>query len=125
MRAAILAALLLAGCSSIANFHPYVQDVKDPAALAADEKDCLGYAQGYTTPLDLQGIGEAGVKGIANNAAEGVLNPLVPVAGGLGGASVALLNNLGVLNGDQRRVFLICLHDRGERSRAYAVIDPN
>ena len=124
-RVAILAVALLAGCSSVADYRPYVQDVVDPATLVSDERDCLKHAQDYSTPLDLQSIGAAGLKGVAGNAAGGAVNPLVPALGGLGGASVALLDSLGVLSDQQRRVFLICLHDRGERSRAYDVMDPN
>jgi hypothetical protein len=124
-RLTLIAVLFLAGCTSVADYRPYVQDVVDQIRLAADEKDCLVHAQAYSTPLALGSVGEALFKGAASNAAEGVINPLVPAAGGVGGASVALLNSLGVMSGDQRKVFLICLHDRGEHSQTYHVMDPN
>lgn len=124
-RAAVAACLvLLSGCGGLSTFVPYVQDVTDPAVLVSDTAACRAHALDYETPLDLEVIGTASLKGAAGNAAGGAVNPLVPVLGGLGGASVALLDSLNVLSENQQRVFLICLHDRGERSRAYDVMDP-
>lgn len=117
--------LALAGCSSVASYAPYVGDVVDPAALAADEKDCLVLALAYATPVDLSAIGAAAAKGAANNATGAAVNPLVPVLGAAGAATSTALSQLGILNDDQRKVFLRCLEHRGERSRAYDVIDPN
>lgn len=117
--------LVLAACGDISTYQPYVQDINDPAALAKDEGDCLKHAQVYSVQFDFEGIGTAGLKGMAENAPGGAVDPLVPALGGIGGATSALLDSLGVLSDKQRRVFLICLHDRGERSRAYDVMDPN
>ena len=121
----LILAALLAGCSTVATYKPYVGDVVDQAALTADTEACMGYALGYSTPFDFNSIGTSAAQGVANNAAGAALNPLVPVLGGAGGGTSALLSQLGVLNNDQRRVLLLCLAHRGLRSGAYNVMDPN
>lgn len=119
------AMLILSGCSSVSGYVPYIVEISDPAALAHDESVCLTYALDYSAGFDLAEIANAGAQGAANNAAGAAINPLVPVAGGLGGAGAALLGQVGLLGTAQRKVFLICLHDRGFKSGLYAVMDPN
>lgn len=116
--------LLLIGCSTVADYRPFVGDVVDPAALRRDEGECLVMAKSYSAPLSLGGIGTAAVEGGGNNLAGAAVNPLVPVLGAAGGASAALFAGLDLLSAGQRRVFLRCLDHRGERSHAYSVIDP-
>ena len=120
-----LPVILLAGCNTVASYQPYITDIKDPGRLAADKVDCLGRAQGYTTPMSASAIGTASAQGAAGNLAGAAINPLVPVLGAAGGAGSELFKQLGVLNNDQRRVLLLCLAHRGLRSGAYDVLDPN
>lgn len=123
--AALFAAIFLSGCASVADYRPYVVDVVDPATLARDERECLAAAEAYSAPLSIGAIANGAAQGASNNASGAALNPLVPVLGAAGGATSVLLSEIGLLNNDQRRVFLLCLSHRGERSRAYDVIDPN
>lgn len=118
-------ALGIAGCAPFSGYEPYVKDVVSPSVFAHDEGDCLKYAQGYSEKFNAASIGTAAAKGAASNAVGAVVNPWVPVLGAAGSASVALLDSVGVLTDKQRIVFLKCLDHRGERSRAYMVIDPN
>lgn len=117
--------LLLSGCGFAAGYQPYVQDIIDPAALASDELACRDYALAYQTPLNLNSILTGAAQGGTKNVASAAINPIIPVLGAVGGGTSELLSQLGVLNDDQRRVFLRCLEHRGERSRAYNVMDPN
>lgn len=116
---------LLAGCASVKDYLPYVEDVANPSELFKDEVECNRYAVAYKTPFDLEAIATGAAQGGANNASGAAINPLVPLLGAAGGATSAALSQLGILNNDQRRVFLKCLEHRGERSHAYNVMDPN
>lgn len=128
LSAPLALAAFLAGCGSVATYQPYVGDV-DPnggaAALTADEASCLKPALAYVHPLDPGEIASAAAQGGARNASGAALNPLVPVLGAAGGATSELFSELGILNDDQRKVFLRCLDHRGERSGKYSVMDPN
>ena len=117
--------VIVGGCASVDSYSPYVVDISQPDVLIVDEKQCLAAADAYTAPLNLNAVASGAAQGAANNASGAALNPLVPVLGAAGGATSALLSGLGVLNNDQRRVFLLCLSHRGERSHAYNVVDPN
>ena len=122
---ALLVLIWLSGCVGVAQYQPYIKDIKDPVALAKDQGVCLGYAQAYKPVLSASAIATAGVQGGAGNLAGAAINPLVPVLGAVGGAGSELLSQIGILNNDQRRVFLLCLAHRGLRSGAYDVLDPN
>lgn len=124
-RFALAFLVLLAGCADLAQYKPYVTDVSDPALLASDEADCLARATAYKTPLSSRSIFSAAGQGASINAAAGAISPLGPLLGGAGYATAELLSELGLLSTAQRKVFLICLAHRGERSRAYDVLDPN
>lgn len=122
---AICAALALAGCAGLSSYKPFVIDITDAGALTKDQNDCLAIAQTYRSPISIGSIGTAAVEGGGNNLAGGALNPLVPALGAAGGASAELLKDIDLLGSQQRRVFLLCLDHRGERSHAYSVVDPN
>jgi hypothetical protein len=128
--AVILLAFGLSGCGgeallgSVATYQPYVQDITDQSVLTKDMADCRAHALAFNEPLSVTGIAVAGTKGVSSNAAGAAVNPVVPLLGGVGAAGTELMNELNVLGDRQKRVFLICLHDRGERSRAYDVLDP-
>lgn len=121
----LLLCVFIAGCGGVSGYEPYVQDIVQPAELIKDEIACRDYALAYATPIDLSAIFTSAAQGGANNASGAAINPLVPVLGAAGGATSAALSQLGILNNDQKRIFLRCLEHRGERSRAYNVMDPN
>ena len=119
-------ALGLASCATNPSQPaPYVIDITDQSALDQDKIDCEGAALGYKAPLSATQIGASAAKGAANNAAGAAVNPLVPVLGAAGAATSTTLDELGVLNTKQRRVYLLCLAHRGAKSGAYNVIDPD
>lgn len=120
-----IALLLLSGCGGVAEYNPYIVDISQPQTLVDDKRDCLGYALGYKPGLNGSAISSAAAQGAASNLAGAAVSPLVPVLGAAGGAGGEFLTEMGLLTTAQRRVFLICLSHRGERSRAYNVIDPN
>lgn len=126
---ALIAPLLLAACGApaVATYEPYVVDVANPAALFLDKAECRARALAYSAPFDANAIATGAAQGATRNAAGAAIPPfgIVPALGAAGGATSAALSGLGVFNDDQRRAFLICLSHRGERSRAYDVIDPN
>jgi hypothetical protein len=123
---AFTAALLVAGCTTVADYQPYIppSTVKDPVALAADKSDCMVLAQAYKPGIDLGRVAEAGAEGVGSNAASGLISPYAPIVGGAGQAGAAALNQLGILSQDQIRVFLRCLSNRSLRSGAYEMLDP-
>lgn len=117
--------IILSGCGFASGYTPYIQDITDQTVLARDEVACRDYALAYHTPVDLNSILTGAAQGGARNVASAAINPIIPVLGAAGGATSEILSQLGVLNNDQLRVFLRCLEHRGERSRAYSVMDPN
>lgn len=122
---ASLAVVVLVGCASPIELAPYIQDITDPVALARDKKECGNFALAFHEPLSASRIGTSAAKGAASNAAGAAVSPFVPVLGAAGGALTTTLDEIGVLNGKQRRVYLRCLDHRGERSHAYMVVDPD
>jgi hypothetical protein len=117
--------LILAGCAGVQSYTPLVVDVTDQAALDRDTLSCRKVALAWSAPFDLGGIGSAGVEGVAKNAAGAALNIWTPVLGGLGGAGSEALQDLGLSNDAQIRIFLHCLDHKGQQSHSYNVIDPN
>lgn len=123
----VCAGLFLAGCGvlGLPVLDAYVPVVSDAAALERDKAECKKYALAYHEPFSLGSVGTAAIKGAGQNAAEIPINPIIPLAGAAGSAGVATLDSLGILSDKQKRVYVICLHDRGQKSGAYSVMDPN
>ena len=120
-----LFALLLAGCGTLQGFTPYVADITDAAALKKDIIDCRLIAADYPRRFDLSAIGNAATQGAAKNAAAAAVNPWTPVLGAAGNGSAVALEELGLSDTAQIRVFLRCLDHRAQKSGAYSLVDPN
>lgn len=119
--------LFLSGCGVLGPpvLDAYVPVVSDAGALERDKGECRKYALAYREPFSLGRVGTAAVRGAGQNAAEAPINPVIPLAGAVGSAGVATLDSLGILSDKQKRVFLRCLTNRGNKSGAYEVMDPN
>jgi uncharacterized membrane protein len=118
----ILLGLFLSAC---APYSPYAVEISDQTLFTADLKTCQTYAASYRAGFSLGGIASAAAEGAANNAPAAAVNPLVPVLGALGGATSATISGLDLMDSSQRKIVARCMTLKGERSRAYLVIDPN
>lgn len=116
--------LALAACASPTE-APYAVNVTDQKAFTADKAQCAEFAKAYHAPLSWASIGEAFVKGAASNSASGAISILVPVIGGAGQATTTALDELDVLTGSQRQVFLKCMDLTTQRDRSALVLEPN
>jgi hypothetical protein len=121
----LLSLTVLMGCSSVGDYQPYIVDVTDPVALSRDKAECLGFAKAYKYPWDLTALANKTVQGATSNAAEAVINPLIPAAGAAGAAGTSILQSLGLNSQAQVRIYLLCLSHRGTKSGLYNVVDPN
>ena len=112
----------LAACADLT--PPFAIDIKDQAAYDADLKDCTAAAKAYHKSLSLGAVASGAVIGGAQNAAGAAVNPLVPAIGALGGATTAAVSGIDALGLNQQKVLNLCMDRRGERSRAYLVLEP-
>lgn len=94
-------------------------------ALETDKAACLIRAQAYKPPTDLGSFATAAGVGAGDNLAGAAINLLVPALGAAGGVAVAGMKALGLNSSDKIRVYLRCLSNRGIRSGAYEMLDPN
>lgn len=129
MRKLLLALpMLLCGCGGLLptpDAPIYSVEVTDQKQYDADLTICASYANGYHKALSISAIGQSAIKGAASNASSAVLSPLVPAAGAAGNATTELLNELDLLNTQQRGVFLKCMDKKSERDRSALVLEPN
>ncbi len=122
---AALALLALSACATASVPAIDIREVTDPAAMAKAESACAGYALSHKSALSLASIGNQTMQGGLNNLAGAAINPLVPAAGAAGGAGAELLREFGLMNLDQRHVYVKCLTLKGERSGAFLVVEPD
>lgn len=125
MRAMAVTMIILTGCTSLANWQPYVREVTDRDRYAADADLCRQYALDYKPGLSLEAVGSGAMRGAAANAAGGALEPLVPAVGALGGATGEVISGLDLLSADAKKVFVICLRSKTEKDGSALVLDPH
>jgi hypothetical protein len=139
-RFAIVACVLLSGCASAdletffpssVSYVPIVFDVnpaKDDTGKTQYEKDaikCHGVADGYKPGLSVGEISQQATLGATGNAAEAVINPLVPAAGAAGGIASAVISGVGLNGQASIKIFVRCLVELSHEDHAYKVADPN
>jgi uncharacterized protein YceK len=131
MRAlAILACLALAGCGTIQSLTApdltvYAPKVNDQKQYDADKEYCRLAALGYSKQFDLFGTLNDAAQGAAGNISSIPINPIAPAYGAAGNAGADVLKSIGVLNADQRRVYIKCLDKLTERDNSALVLEPN
>ena len=130
MKHAILAlCLVLGGCATIfpsaATYQPVIVETTDAAQQAKDFSTCHKVADNYRPGVSVGSIAQSTVTGATNNAAYGVINPLVPVAGAAGGAASAAITGLGVTGQGSIKILVICLREKSHRDHAFIISDPN
>lgn len=123
-RPAPLLALLLCACAA-PTYQPYTVEVIDPIIFRSDLSLCQGYAKAYPQAFSPTAVVAAGVAGGLQNAPGAAVSPLVPVVGALGSAAEAVLSGIDVLNSNQRKIVIMCMTQKGIRSGAFLVLDPN
>lgn len=115
--------LLLAGCTAV--YVPEPLEIADQAKYAADLAFCQTAGAGHKAKLDLGAIASGAGTGIANNVSGAAVNPLVPVLGGLGGASNALITSLDIMGHASANVFRHCLEEKTHRDGSAVLANPN
>lgn len=99
-------------------------DVHDAKQWAADLDWCRGKALAYPNRFSAAKIGEQAGKGGASNLAGAAVNPLVPALGALGGATSEGLEELGLTDIAQQRVFVKCLDKVTDKDNSALVLEP-
>lgn len=126
--AAAIAALGLVACAA-PSFMPFTVEITDRAAFTADLAACPKYAAQYQQSLSVRRVAQTAAAGAVSNGPAAVINPAVGgVVIGLGAASSGaseIAGELGVIDLNVDKITAHCLHDKGQRSGAYLVIDPN
>lgn len=125
MKAILLLILLVGLAACAAEISPYAVEITDRAQYAADLKACQGYVQEYPKHFSVGAVGAGIVEGAAQSAAAGAINPIIPAIGALGGGVQAGMEGLNLSSENGQKMVALCMAKKGERSRAYLVMDPN
>lgn len=119
----------LAGCATIfpnsTTYVPVTVEVTDPAQYAADLRKCHSVADNYSPGFDTGTVAQATVTGATSNAAEAVLNPLIPAAGAVGGAATATMAGIGITGQDSIVILAKCITGLTNRDHSALVADPH
>lgn len=134
-------ALTIGGCASpsftpytveIAGAHGAIDCTKSPdsgTAFCTDLKACQHYAAAYDQSLSVRRLAQATVTGAALNGPAALVSPpTAPVvigASALSSGASEIAGELGVIGANIDKITAHCLHDKGQKSGAYLVIDPN
>lgn len=114
--------LILAGC---AGYAPQPIQITDKDQYAADLAMCQAAASAYKPSLGVSSVGYGILSGGASNAAGAALNPLVPLAGALGGGVSALSGGLDLMGRARDNVARHCLIEITHRDRSAIIADPD
>lgn len=127
--------VFLAGCSTIndrtiESYVPYAHqsEVLIPQAFDTDLVTCRMEAKDWSEnqkKFDPVQIALEGSTGALSDLGELAITPAATALSGLGRASGEGLEELGVSPGKIKKFIAICMHDKGVKSGAYAVYDPD
>lgn len=123
-----MVALALCGCAifpSAESYIPVVVKVENAKQYALDLLECHAIADKFKPGVSPGSIAQATVSGATSNAAYGVVNPLVPLAGAAGGALTATLGGLDLTGANSIKVLVRCLEEETHRDRSALLADPN
>lgn len=104
--------------------QPYAVEVHDQAQLDLDTKLCRGYALGYHRSLSASRIGQQAAKGAAQNLAGAAIQPYVPILGAAGQGGSEALEELGLTDIAQQKVFIRCLQVKADHDGSALVLEP-
>ena len=124
MRSAVILAIFLGGCSTVAQLQPYAPEVNLPAQYQGDVRACRGYALAYHRNLSISAIGRQAALGGAQNLAGAAVQPYVPLLGAAGAGGAEALEELGLTDLAQQRVFVRCLYVKTEGDKSALVLEP-
>lgn len=124
MRSLIFLLLALSGCTSVAKLQPYAVEVRDAAQLQIDINNCRVYALNYKRNLSVSAIGTQALKGGAQNLAGAAIQPYVPVLGAAGSGGAEALEELGLTDTAQQKVFIRCLYAKTDKDQSALVLEP-
>lgn len=131
MRAPAVALLfVLTGCATVHSLTTpaltvYAPKVTDAKQWEADKAYCEVAARGYTKQFDLFGTVNDSLQGAAGNISQIPLSPVAPVYGAAAGAGTDILKSVGLLNVDQKRVYVKCLDKLTDADHSALVLEPN
>lgn len=129
--ALVLLAPTLLGCGSLEIFPnskdyvPLTARINDPVQYQKDLAECHLVADGYRPGINTGNVAQSTFNGAANNAGYGVVNTLVPVAGAVGGAAVALVAGIGITGQDSITILVRCIVEETRRDNSAVVADPH
>jgi hypothetical protein len=118
-------ALLLASCATVPSYEPYAVEIVDQAHYASDETLCRQYALAYHQGLNLGQIGSQAAQGALSNLADAPIAPLAVAAGAAGQGGSEALNQIGITDTAQMKIFLLCLGKKTDADHSALLIDPN
>lgn len=127
MRKIFALALACALCGCATPYDPNIQDVTNPAQVAADKAHCASLAKGYKRPLSVVGVATATGQGTVSNLPSAANVPqayLGPLLGGTGALASALLQYLGLLDTDTPRADQECIRQVLDRDHAGILVEP-
>ena len=132
---AIAACFLLSGCGSTnltetffpssISYVPVIFDVADSDQTGKDSTKCHGVADNYKPGLSVGSISQQATLGATGNAAEAVINPLVPAAGAAGGIASAVISGVGLNGAASIKIFVRCMAELSHEDHAFKIADPN
>jgi hypothetical protein len=121
---AIAFACSLTACAT--PYDPNIQDVTNPAQVAADKAHCAALAKAYKRrPLSVAGVATSGAQGASGNLSSipisGYLGPLL---GGVGGALSSIFQWARLLDVDTPRADQACVRQTLDRDHAGILVEP-
>lgn len=134
--AVCMGALVLSGCATVPTMTLYIVEIKDKTRLDGDVELCRSYAE--KAPADSEGspthglsagtIGkETGRGGAANLSAGAVATRwwLAPALGAIGGGTAEALEETGVTDLRQQRIFRNCAVEKTHADKSGLVLEPS
>jgi len=126
LAAALIALAFLSACApTVATEAVYTPEIYDQARYTADVNICRGWALKDHAGFSPKAIASAGAKGAAQNAGSAAVNVLIPIAGAAGGIVYESLEELGLTDLRQQRVFIKCVDRKTEWDRSALEIEPS
>ena len=123
---AIVAAVAVAGCHTVPTMQPLVAGPpNDAAQWASDLEFCRAVALAANKPLSVGTITTKGSEGFASNLPGAVAQWYVPVLGAAGNATSETLDEIGITDVYQQRVFIKCLDRKTEWDRSALEVEPS
>ena len=109
-------------------FVPYTPELNQPSVFTEDLGLCRKYALDYLSTkgnINPSQIAQEGLREGSSKMGYIALSPWAPALGALGAASAETLSQLGLDSKEAKKIISVCMHDKGQKSGAYSVFDPN